>query len=292
MAAPARAAVAALAADPGAHIVLLRGKVPCWPDRGKYSWPKWRPAAAVIEAHPHQFGIVPWSLSTCGLDVDQGDPLQLSMLVQPLANLRTKRGHHLYCSDSKPRRNGKFEAAGCQGDVRSAGGYLAFQFLDAVKAAKHRAILTTCYAAGLRISEAVRLTVSAIDSKRMVLRIAKGKGQKDRYVMLSPKLLAVLRAWRQVERPRTGSFPASAPRRRSRAARSSLPAGSPPGVRASASPLRHIRFGTLRHSATPSQEGRFPRGFVPGWDLSGAVGGHRGRLRFPLARRASRDPGG
>ena len=69
------------------------------------------------------------------------------------------------------------------------------QFLDAVKAAKHRAILTTCYAAGLRISEAIGLTVSAIDSERMVLRITKGKGQKDRYVMLSPKLLAVLRAW-------------------------------------------------------------------------------------------------
>ncbi len=61
------------------------------------------------------------------------------------------------------------------------------RFLDAVKAAKHRAILTTCYAAGLRISEAIGLTVSAIDSERMVLRIAKGKGQKDRYVMLSPK---------------------------------------------------------------------------------------------------------
>ena len=85
------------------------------------------------------------------------------------------------------------------------------QFLDAVKAAKHRAILTTCYAAGLRISEAVRLTVSAIDSKRMVLRIAKGKGQKDRYVMLSPKLLAVLRAWWQVERPRHWLFPGERP---------------------------------------------------------------------------------
>ena len=69
------------------------------------------------------------------------------------------------------------------------------QFLDAVKAAKQRAILTVCYAAGLRISEAIGLTVSAIDSERMVLRIAKGEGQKDRYVMLSPKLLAVLRAW-------------------------------------------------------------------------------------------------
>ena len=85
------------------------------------------------------------------------------------------------------------------------------QFLDAVKAAKHRAILTTCYAAGLRISEAVRLTVSAIDSERMVLRITKGKGQKDRYVMLSPKLLAVLRAWWQVERPRHWLFPGERP---------------------------------------------------------------------------------
>jgi site-specific recombinase XerD len=85
------------------------------------------------------------------------------------------------------------------------------QFLDAVKAAKHRAILTTCYAAGLRISEAVRLTVSAIDSQRMVLRIAKGKGQKDRYVMLSPKLLAVLRAWWKVERPRHWLFPGERP---------------------------------------------------------------------------------
>ena len=85
------------------------------------------------------------------------------------------------------------------------------RFLDAVKAAKHRAILTTCYAAGLRISEAIGLTVSAIDSERMVLRIAKGKGQKDRYVMLSPKLLAVLRAWWKVQRPRHWLFPGEHP---------------------------------------------------------------------------------
>ena len=85
------------------------------------------------------------------------------------------------------------------------------EFLDGVKAVKHRAILTTCYAAGLRISEAVRLTVSAIDSQRMVLRVAKGKGQKDRYVMLSPKLLAVLRHWWQVGRPRHWLFPGARP---------------------------------------------------------------------------------
>ena len=85
------------------------------------------------------------------------------------------------------------------------------QFLDAVKAAKHHAILTTCYAAGLRISEAVRLTVFAVDSERMVLRVEKGKGQKDRYVMLSPKLLAVLRAWWHVDRPRHWLFPGERP---------------------------------------------------------------------------------
>ena len=85
------------------------------------------------------------------------------------------------------------------------------QFLDAVKAPKHPAILTTCYAAGLRISEAIALTVSAIDSERMVLRITKGKGQKDRYVMLSPKLLAILRDWWKVERPRHWLFPGERP---------------------------------------------------------------------------------
>ena len=87
------------------------------------------------------------------------------------------------------------------------------QFLDAVKAVKHRAILTTCYAAGLRISEALHLTVSDIDSRRMVLRVANGKGQKDRYVMLSPKLLAVLRHWWQVDRPRHWLFPGARPQK-------------------------------------------------------------------------------
>jgi len=85
------------------------------------------------------------------------------------------------------------------------------QLLGAVTPAKHRAILTACYAAGLRISEAIALTVSAIDSERMVLRIAKGKGQKDRYVMLSPKLLAVLRDWWKVQRPRHWLFPGERP---------------------------------------------------------------------------------
>src|SRR5260370_6024607 len=67
------------------------------------------------------------------------------------------------------------------------------QFLACVASRKHRAILTTCYGAGLRVSESIALTPPAIDSKRMVLRVAQGKDQIDRYVMLSPNLLKILR---------------------------------------------------------------------------------------------------
>lgn len=87
------------------------------------------------------------------------------------------------------------------------------QFLDCVRPRKHRAILTTCYAAGLRISEAVALTPPTVDSKRMVIRVEQGKGRKDRYVMLSPKLLEILRAWWRVEKPKDWLFPGDFPGR-------------------------------------------------------------------------------
>jgi integrase/recombinase XerD len=85
------------------------------------------------------------------------------------------------------------------------------RFLDSVESKKHRAILTTCYGAGLRVSESVALTPPAIDSKRMVLRVEQGKGMKDRYVMLSPKLLEILRDWWRVERPQHWLFPGDMP---------------------------------------------------------------------------------
>jgi site-specific recombinase XerD len=85
------------------------------------------------------------------------------------------------------------------------------QFLASVVLPNHRTILTTCYAAGLRISEAVRLTPAAIDSQRMVLRVTQGKGQKDRDVMLSPTLLEILRDWWRVSRPRPWLFPGDRP---------------------------------------------------------------------------------
>jgi len=87
------------------------------------------------------------------------------------------------------------------------------RFLDAVDLLKHRVILTVCYAAGLRISEAVRLTSAAIDSQRMVIRIEEGKGRKDRYVMLSPKLLDVLRDYWRTVRPKQWLFPGDLPGR-------------------------------------------------------------------------------
>src|ERR1700730_1666388 len=87
------------------------------------------------------------------------------------------------------------------------------QFLDCVRSRKHRAILTTCYAAGLRVSEAVALTSAAIDSKRMVIRVEQGKGQRDRYVMLSPRLLDILRDWWRLEKPKPWLFPGDIPGR-------------------------------------------------------------------------------
>ena len=60
---------------------------------------------------------------------------------------------------------------------------------------KHRAVLSVAYGAGLRASEVVHLKVTDIDSDRMILRVVQGKGQRDRYAMLSPSLLVLLRAW-------------------------------------------------------------------------------------------------
>jgi len=81
------------------------------------------------------------------------------------------------------------------------------RFLGCVRNVKHHAILTACYAAGLRISEAVHLKPADIDSQRMVIRVEQGKGRKDRYVMLSPKLLEILRAYWKLRRPRVWLFP-------------------------------------------------------------------------------------
>jgi len=80
-------------------------------------------------------------------------------------------------------------------------------FFDHIPSLKYRAALMVCYGAGLRVSEAVALRISDIDSKRGLLRIEQGKGAKDRYTMLSPRLLQVLRRYWCATRPADYLFP-------------------------------------------------------------------------------------
>jgi len=83
--------------------------------------------------------------------------------------------------------------------------------LSCVPRGKARTVLTICYAAGLRVSEAIALKPTDIDSQRMTMRVAQGKGQKDRYVMLSEQLLTILREWYRAARPASWLFPGAVP---------------------------------------------------------------------------------
>jgi integrase len=67
--------------------------------------------------------------------------------------------------------------------------------LEAAPGPKYKAALATAYGAGLRVAEVVALKIGDVDSTRMMLRVEQGKGRRDRYAMLSPQLLALLRAW-------------------------------------------------------------------------------------------------
>jgi integrase/recombinase XerD len=69
------------------------------------------------------------------------------------------------------------------------------EFFQHVCTIRYRAALMTAYGAGLRVSEVVSLQLGDIDSQRKLIRIRQGKGKKDRYAMLSPRLLEVLRCW-------------------------------------------------------------------------------------------------
>jgi site-specific recombinase XerD len=84
-------------------------------------------------------------------------------------------------------------------------------FLECVRGRMMPTLLTTIYAAGLRVSEAAHLKLTDIDSQRMMLHVHKGKGARDRYVMLSPRLLEVLRAYWKRQRPAEWLFPGRVP---------------------------------------------------------------------------------
>jgi integrase/recombinase XerD len=87
----------------------------------------------------------------------------------------------------------------------------AARLLEAAPGVKYKAALSVAYGAGLRVSEVVALKVSDIDSARMMLRVERGKGRKDRYAMLSPVLLRLLRDWYRLARPQGWLFPGQNP---------------------------------------------------------------------------------
>jgi integrase/recombinase XerD len=91
------------------------------------------------------------------------------------------------------------------------------RLLQAAPGLKYKAALSVAYGAGLRVSEVAHLKVSDIPgsspgtSQRMTLRVEQGKGQRDRYVMLSPQLLQLLREWWKAARPQVWLFPGQNP---------------------------------------------------------------------------------
>jgi integrase/recombinase XerD len=85
------------------------------------------------------------------------------------------------------------------------------RLLEAAPGPNYKAALGAAYGAGLRVSEVVALKVPDIDSQRMLLRVEQGKGRKDRFAMLSPVLLELLRDWYRIARPTVWLFPGRDP---------------------------------------------------------------------------------
>jgi site-specific recombinase XerD len=82
------------------------------------------------------------------------------------------------------------------------------EFFRCIGVLKHRVILMLCYGSGLRVEEAVSLKVGDIDSRRMLVAVRRGKGNKDRYTVLSGRLLLLLREYWKIQRPKDWLFPA------------------------------------------------------------------------------------
>ena len=105
----------------------------------------------------------------------------------------------------------------CRRTARRLPEILSAAELEALFAAadsqQHRTLLMTTYAGGFRVSEVVRLRPADIDSQRLMIRIVHGKRARDRYTLLSPRLLEELRSYWRTYRPRTWLFPARRPDR-------------------------------------------------------------------------------
>lgn len=87
----------------------------------------------------------------------------------------------------------------------------ASKLLECTQYLKHRMVLLTCYAAGLRLAEATHLKVADIDGQRGQIRVRCGKGSKERRVPVSPRLLDELRAYWKIHRPSNFLFPGKTP---------------------------------------------------------------------------------
>ena len=118
------------------------------------------------------------------------------------------------------------------------------RFLEAAPGLKYKAAFSVAYGAGLRAAEVISLKPTDIDSKRMVIRVEQGKGRKDRYVMLSPQLLELLRDWWHVGSHRAGCFRVACSGRRSQHASSIAPATPPRRLLSLRSLCRCIRCAT------------------------------------------------
>jgi integrase/recombinase XerD len=119
------------------------------------------------------------------------------------------------------------------------------KILNATQNLKHRALLMTAYGGGLRVSELVRLQPADIHSERMLIRVNQGKGRKDRYTLLSQRLLDELRTYWRAYRPQPWLFPGRNPTR-------PLPANTAKKIFTAAKQRAGIQHGhgihSLRHS--------------------------------------------
>jgi integrase/recombinase XerD len=111
----------------------------------------------------------------------------------------------------------------------------------ATKHPKHRALLMTTYAAGLRVSEVVRLQVTDSESERRGIRVNQGKGNKDRYTLLSTRLLTELRTSWQLLRPPRWLFPG-------RSLSEPMPSGTARKIDERARQRAQLPRGASRHS--------------------------------------------
>jgi site-specific recombinase XerD len=119
------------------------------------------------------------------------------------------------------------------------------RFFAAIPSFKHRTLLMLAYAAGLRISEAASLRVADIDSQRMVIRVVQGKRKKDRYTILSPLMLQMLRHYWWAARPQDYLFPG---RGKNRYVRSSTVQRACIDAQQRAGLAKGVTPHTLRHS--------------------------------------------